>query len=88
LVVKHLLEVAKGKDIPIQHEASSRFTGTDTDKIFHSREGIPSALVSLPLRCMHSVVETAHLDDIEHTIELLAAFVMSLKADDEFHQRL
>lgn len=88
LVVKRLLEVAKGKDIPIQHEASSRFTGTDTDKIFHSREGIPSALVSLPLRCMHSVVETAHLDDIEHTIELLAAFVMSLKADDEFHQRL
>ncbi len=88
LVVKQLLEVAKGKDIPIQHEASSRFTGTDTDKIFHSREGIPSALVSLPLRCMHSVVETAHLDDIEHTIELLAAFVMSLKANDEFHQRL
>jgi endoglucanase len=88
LVVKHLLHVAKDKEIPIQHEASSRFTGTDTDKIFHSREGIPSALVSLPLRCMHSVVETAHLDDIDHTIELLTAFVMSLKADDEFHQRL
>jgi putative aminopeptidase FrvX len=37
---------------------------------------------------MHSVVETAHFDDIDHTIELLTAFVMSLKADDEFHQRL
>ncbi|MEY5013447.1 MAG: hypothetical protein RLY69_1162, partial [Verrucomicrobiota bacterium] len=38
LVIKHLLEVAKGKSIPIQHESSSRFSGTDTDKIFHSRE--------------------------------------------------
>lgn len=88
LVIKHLLEVAKTKKIPIQHESSSRFSGTDTDKIFHSREGIPSALVSLPLRCMHSVVETAHLDDIDHTIELLTAFVLSLKADDEFHQKI
>jgi endoglucanase len=52
------------------------------------REGVPSALVSLPLRCMHSVVETAHLDDIERTIELLAGFVMSLEAADDFHQSL
>jgi putative aminopeptidase FrvX len=76
LVVKRLIETARREaKIPVQHEASSRFTGTDTDKIFHSREGIPSALVSLPLRCMHSVVETAHLDDIEHTIDLLTGFV-------------
>jgi OPA family glycerol-3-phosphate transporter-like MFS transporter len=64
------------------------FAGTISDKIFHSREGVPSALVSLPLRCMHSVVETAHLDDIERTIELLAGFVMSLDAADDFHQVL
>lgn len=87
-VVQRLIEVAEKTKIPIQHEASSRFTGTDTDKIFHSREGIPSALVSLPLRCMHSVVETAHLDDIENTIELLAAFVSSLDEKDQFSQRL
>ena len=37
---------------------------------------------------MHSVVETAHLDDIEHTIDLLARFVASLKEEDAFHQRL
>ena len=67
LVVKRLIDIAAAANIPVQHEASSRFTGTDTDKIFHSREGVPSALVSLPLRCMHSVVETAHLDDIAHT---------------------
>ena len=47
-----------------------------------------TALVSLPLRCMHSVVETAHLDDIESTIRLLEAFVLSLKESDTFHQSL
>ena len=88
LVVKRLINVATEAKIPVQHEASSRFTGTDTDKIFHSREGVPSALVSLPLRCMHSVVETAHLDDISHTIELLTSFVRSLKDKDAFHQSL
>ena len=88
LVVKRLIETAEESKIPIQHEASSRFTGTDTDKIFHSRQGIPSALVSLPLRCMHSVVETAHLDDIAHTIELLTAFVLSIEDKKNFHQKL
>lgn len=88
LVVKRLMELADAKDIPVQHESSGRFTGTDTDKIFPVRKGVPSALVSLPLRCMHSVVETAHLDDIDRTIRLLAKFVMSLGADDSFEQRL
>jgi putative aminopeptidase FrvX len=88
LVVTRLMENAAAIRIPVQHEASSRFTGTDTDKIFHSREGVPSALVSLPLRCMHSVVETAHLDDIERTIGLLTAFVLSLTETDSFRQSL
>jgi endoglucanase len=88
LIVERLMQTAGKSSIPIQHEASSRFTGTDTDKIFHSRQGVPSALVSLPLRCMHSVVETAHLGDIAHTIDLLADFVLSLRDGDDFHQRL
>ena len=87
-VVQRLIDVANKSRLPVQHEASSRFTGTDTDKIFHSREGIPSALVSLPLRCMHSVVETAHLDDIQHTIDLLTDFVLSISEKDSFHQSL
>ncbi len=87
-VVDRLIKVAEKSKLPVQHEASSRFTGTDTDKIFHSREGVPSALVSLPLRCMHSVVETAHLDDVQHTIDLLTDFVLSLSAKDEFAQKL
>ena len=88
LVVQRLMDNAAAAKIPVQHEASSRFTGTDTDKIFHSRAGVPSALVSLPLRCMHSVVETADLGDIEHTIALLTAFVLSLKKGEAFRQTL
>lgn len=88
LVVERLQAVAKRKRIPIQHEAAGRFTGTDTDKIFTVREGVPSALVSLPLRCMHSVVETADLGDVQHTINLMAGFVLSLRAKDSFHQSL
>lgn len=88
LVVKRLEKIATTSKTPLQHEASSRTTGTDTDKIFHSRQGVPSALVSLPLRCMHSVVETAHLDDIDHTIELLTSFVLGLTEKDEFTQKI
>lgn len=88
LVIERLEKVARSKRIPIQHEASSRFTGTDTDRIFTVREGVPSALVSLPLRCMHSVVETADLGDVQHTINLLAGFVLSLRARESFDQKL
>ncbi|MDA7881714.1 M42 family metallopeptidase [Akkermansiaceae bacterium] len=88
MVVERLIEVARKKKIPLQHEASSRFTGTDTDSIYQSREGVPSALVSIPLRCMHSVVETVDYDDIEATTALMAGFVESLKAKDLFHQTL
>lgn len=87
-VVKRLIEVAEKEKIPVQHEASSRSTGTDTDVIFHQQSGIPSALVSLPLRYMHSVVEMAHLDDVEHTIRLLTAFAESVKAKDEFRVKV
>lgn len=88
LVVERLTVVAKKKKIRLQHEASSRFTGTDTDSIYHSGDGVPSALVSLPLRCMHSVVEMAHYGDIQQTIDLMADFVSTLKPKDLFHQSL
>jgi putative aminopeptidase FrvX len=83
-VIKRLLKVADKLKIPIQHESSSRYSGTDTDVIFDSREGIPSALVSLPLRYMHSVVEMADLADVEKVIELLAGFVESVSESDSF----
>ncbi len=83
-VIRRLLSVAEKLNIPIQHESSSRYSGTDTDVIFDTREGIPSALVSLPLRYMHSVVEMADLDDVQKVIDLLTGFVESVSENDSF----
>lgn len=87
-VVRRLLEVAGRLGIPIQHESSSRYSGTDTDVIFETREGIPSALVSMPLRYMHSVVEMADLNDVQKVIDLLTGFVESISESDEFGVKL
>ncbi len=83
-VVERLIEVAEAEGIPLQHEASSRFSGTDTDVIFTTKAGIPSALVSIPMRYMHSTVETVDLGDVEHAVALMTAFVRSIRADDSF----
>jgi len=85
LVVRQLVDVAHKNDITIQHEASSVRTGTDTDSIFFTRQGIPSALTSLPLRYMHSPVETASLSDIFRLSDLMVAFVLSLNSDQQFN---
>ncbi|MFR4437152.1 MAG: hypothetical protein ACLT8C_05625 [Akkermansia muciniphila] len=58
-LVARLEIVADKNKIPLQHEAAGRRTGTDTDSIYVSRDGVASALVSVPLRYMHSPVETA-----------------------------
>lgn len=84
VLVERIMNVAEKKKIPLQHEASSNHSGTDTTAIYRVQEGVPSALVSLPLRYMHSVVEMVSLKDIEHTINLLEAVVLSLKASDSF----
>ena len=83
-VIGRLLEIAGRLEIPIQHESSSRYSGTDTDVIFDTRDGIPSALISVPLRYMHSVVEMADLRDVEKVIALLTAFVLSVTPEDQF----
>ncbi len=83
-VVARLMEVAEREGIPLQHESSSRYSGTDTDVIFTSRQGVASALVSIPMRYMHSTVETVSVSDVEHTVQLLAAFARSVRADDTF----
>lgn len=88
LVVKRLMKTAEKAEIPIQHEASSRYSGTDTDDIFWARGGIPSALVSLPLRYMHSVVECVDLKDVDHVIGLLTAFALSVKSGEKFGHEL
>ncbi|MBQ8900614.1 MAG: M42 family metallopeptidase [Akkermansia sp.] len=80
--------VAGENNIPMQRETSSRTTGTNTDQIFRSRSGVPATNLSLPLRYMHSPVETADMTDVQSTIDLLAAFIRSLKVTDNFYHKL
>jgi endoglucanase len=87
-VVARLEAVAKAKKIPLQHEAMSSTSGTDTDVIFWTRGGIASALISLPNRYMHSPVEMVSLKDLEMIPQLLAAFAASLKKGEEFKVKI
>jgi putative aminopeptidase FrvX len=87
-VVKRLEEVAAKKKIPLQHEAMSATSGTDTDAIFWTRGGIASGLISLPNRYMHSPVEVVSLKDLEMIPRLMAAFVQSLKKDEQFKVKI
>lgn len=79
-----LIQVAEKKKIPFQRAAVSRSTGTDTDAFAYSGEGVASALISLPLKYMHTTVETVHLGDIEHVIQLMFEFIMQLKSGHDF----
>lgn len=87
-VVARLEVVAKAKRIPLQHEAMSNTSGTDTDVIFWTRGGIASALISLPNRYMHSPVEVVSLKDLEMIPQLMAAFVQSLKKGEQFKVKI
>jgi len=87
-VVARLEAVAKAKKIPLQHEAMSSTSGTDTDAIFWTRGGIASALISLPNRYMHSPVELVSLKDLELIPELLAGFALSVKKGEEFKVKI
>lgn len=83
-VVARLEKVAKQQKLKLQYEAMSATSGTDTDVIFWTRGGIPSALISLPNRYMHSPVEMINLKDLERIPELLAGFCTSLKRGEQF----
>jgi endoglucanase len=87
-IVKRLEEIAAKKKIPLQHEAMSATSGTDTDVIFWTRGGIASALISLPNRYMHSPVEVVSLKDLELIPQLMAAFVQSLKRGEKFKVKI
>jgi len=87
-VVDRLEQVAKQEKIPLQHEAMSATSGTDTDVIFWTRGGIASGLVSLPNRYMHSPVEVVSLKDLEQIPRLLAGFALSLKKGEQFKLKI
>jgi putative aminopeptidase FrvX len=83
-VLKNIIQVAEKNKIPFQRSASSRITGTDTDAFAYSGSGVPSALISLPLKYMHTTVEMAHLKDIENIIKLFVAFISQLKEGHDY----
>ena len=87
-VVDRLEQVARQEKIPLQHEAMSATSGTDTDVIFWTRGGIASGLVSLPNRYMHSPVEVVSLKDLEQIPRLLAGFALSLKKGEQFKLKI
>ncbi len=83
-LLKQLFAVADKEKIPYQRAATSRSTGTDTDAFAYSNDGVASALISLPLKYMHTTVETAKYDDIENVIQLIYNFLISIDGKDDF----
>ena len=83
-LLKMLIETAKKNKIDYQLMAASRFTGTDTDAFAYSNDGVASALISLPLKYMHTTVETVHIDDVESCINLMYDSVLAIKEGQDF----
>ncbi|TDE00984.1 M42 family metallopeptidase [Flavobacterium hiemivividum] len=79
-----ILDTAQEKKIPFQRLASSRVTGTDTDAFAYSNGGVASALISLPLRYMHTTVEMVHRDDVENVIKLIYETILKLENNETF----
>ena len=83
-VLKMIIETAEKKKIPFQRMAVSRATGTDTDAFAYSNAGVASALISLPLKYMHTTVETVHKKDVDNVIQLIYETVLKVKKGQDF----
>ncbi|WP_138434394.1 M42 family metallopeptidase [Winogradskyella algicola] len=79
-----ITDTAEEKKIPFQRAALSRATGTDTDAFAYSNGGVASALISLPLRYMHTTVEMVHKDDVENVIKLIYETLLKIKDGETF----
>lgn len=79
-----IIDTAEEKDIPFQRSALSRATGTDTDAFAYSNGGVASALISLPLRYMHTTVEMVHRNDVENVIRLIYESLLKIKDGETF----
>ena len=84
-LLQSIIGVAKSNEIAIQRNAVSRSTGTDTDSFAYSGMGVASALISLPLKYMHTTVETVHMDDVNSCIQLMYQTVKMLKSGQTFN---
>jgi putative aminopeptidase FrvX len=81
---KLVIDTANTKKIPFQLAASSTSTGTDTDAFAYSNGGVPSVLISLPLKYIHTTVETAHRSDIENIIKLIYNTLLNIEENHNF----
>ncbi|RCL76815.1 MAG: M42 family peptidase [Flavobacteriales bacterium] len=82
--LKQIISTAEKKKIPFQRAVVSRSTGTDTDAFAYSNDGVTSALISLPLRYMHTTVEMVHKEDVENSIRMILETVKSIKNGQDF----
>ncbi|SMB90085.1 peptidase M42 family protein [Hymenobacter roseosalivarius DSM 11622] len=79
-----IIETAKTADIPFQRASATRATGTDTDAFAYSNAGVAAALISLPLKYMHTTVETVHQDDVENVIRLIYETLLRIEDGHDF----
>ena len=87
VVFERLVEAAEAEGIPYTLQASPKATRTDADAIYLVRAGVPTGLVSVPNRYMHSPNEVVSLEDLDRTARLLAAFVRRLEPGTDFTPR-
>lgn len=83
-LLKLIKTTADKNKIPFQRLAASRATGTDTDAFAYSNGGVPSALISIPLKYMHTTVESAHKEDVENVIKLIFESLKNIKNNQDF----
>lgn len=86
-VFTQLKKVGEAADVPMQWAALNRGASNDGNALQLTRAGVATGIVGVPLRYMHSAVEVISLDDIDHSADLLAEFVLSLEADADFTPR-
>jgi putative aminopeptidase FrvX len=84
-LLDQIIATANKNKISFQREVASRSTGTDTDAFAYSGSGIASALISLPLRYMHTTVESVHRDDVESVIKLIYECLRGIKKNQKFN---
>ncbi len=80
--------ILNDKNIPYQMSASTNSTGTDTDAFAYTGKGTPSCLISLPLRYMHTTIETCSKDDVKTIIKSFVEVLKGIEENQEFHYTL
>ncbi len=82
-LLKLICDTATSNSIKFQRQAASRATGTDTDAFAYSNAGVASALISLPLRYMHTTVETVHKEDVRQVIQLIFETLKNVQSNHD-----